>query len=391
MRSGPVLGFVLSFGVLGYSAISAQQATTDDPIQQLVKQVQAGKSNLRFDNKHGYLKDLLTALDIKPESQTLVWSKTSLQGPRISPQAPRAIYFNDHTYVGWVNGGDLIEIATVHPEKGTRFYTLRNHQAPSVDFQDEFQRCIACHAGPGLGGVPRLLSRSVNADSQGYQILRGGGRIMTPRTPLRERWGGWYVSGDHGKQRHRGNSPVKGDDEGFTFDVELGANKTDLNKYFDTSEYLHPHSDIVALMVMEHQMDVQNEIIRASNATKKHLADPETGTLEEACEPLVKSLLSIGEVQLDEPIKGMGPFQSMFESGGTKDARGRSLRTLDLNKRLFKFPISPMIESASFRALPKQTRDYVYKRFEAISKDANEFPQLTAADRIFLQDFLALR
>ena len=379
----------LSIAVLGYAALPSQ-GLVPDPIAKIASDIKSGRSNLTYDERHGYLKGLLKLLEIEQTSQTLVWSKTSLQGPRISPRAPRAIYFNEHTYVGWVNGGELIEIATVHPEKGTRFYSIPNEKQDKLVFNEEFQRCIACHAGPGLGGVPRLLSRSVNADSQGYQILRGGGRIMTPRTPFKDRWGGWYVSGTHGKQRHRGNAPAVGDDEGFTFDPELGANKTDLTRYFNVGEYLNPHSDIVALMVLEHQMDVQNEIIRAGNLTRKIIEDPQVGTISEAAEPLVRALLSIGEVQLQEPIKGMGAFQRDYEKGGRRDRKGRSLRDLDLSRRLYKYRLSPMIESASFKALPKEVRFQVMTRLREIADERATpvYDEIDQADRTFLREFL---
>ena len=387
----PVHSFLLisSLGVAGFGAILPQQSAEPDPVAKLAAEIKSGKSKLAFDTKHGYLRALLRELKIPVCSQTLVWSKTSLQGPKINPRNPRAIYFNDHTYVGWVNGGEFLEIASVHPTEGTVFYSIRNVKQPRVAIDEEFERCIACHAGPGLGGSPRLLVRSVNADKLGYTLMSGG-RIVTPRTPIEQRWGGWYVSGTHGKVRHRGNSAAVGDDEGFTFDVELGANKTDLSRYFDTSQYLSPHSDIVALMVLENQMHVQNEIIRTATSVRRWLLDP-SNTLAEACEPLVDALLGIGEAPLKEPVKGMGAFQREYESGGIKDSKGRSLRQLELNTRLFRFRLNPMIHSESFAALSPVARKQVLKRIVEIAegKDSSaRFASITASERAEILELL---
>src|SRR5207247_698245 len=81
------------------------------------------------------------------------------------------------------------------------------------------------------------------------------------RSPMEERWGGWYVTGTSGDQRHLGNKVM--DDEG-RFDREAGCNTTDLKGRVDTAPYLSPHSDIVALMVLAHQTYVQNQMIQAA-------------------------------------------------------------------------------------------------------------------------------
>ncbi|MCC7231016.1 MAG: hypothetical protein IT203_11535, partial [Fimbriimonadaceae bacterium] len=117
----PLAGCIGIFGVAGF--VTSEPPT--DAIANLQKELGAGAVTLPFEPKCGYLKAILKQLDVPESSQVLVFAKTSLQSRFISPQKPRAIYFNDHTYVGWVNGGELIEIASVDPEKGTRFYTIR--------------------------------------------------------------------------------------------------------------------------------------------------------------------------------------------------------------------------------------------------------------------------
>lgn len=357
-----------SFGGLVLAAVSDPEPKVLDPIATLEERITAGKAKLDFESGQGYLKSILKELDIPWSSQALVWTKTSLQGFYISPKKPRAIYFNESSYVGWVNGGELIEIITVHPEMGARFYSIRNQQMPQVEFRDDFNRCIGCHAGRGLGRIPRLFAKSTFANPDGREIVRESGLFMSPRTPIKSRWGGWYVTGSHGPQRHRGNSFASptGDPDNPLFDAEAGANQSSLSSYFDTSQYLTGSSDIVALMVMEHQMAVQNEISRTGIALRA--GEP----LADSCEPLVEVLLSNEETPLTSPIKGNTQFQSDYEKRGPKDAKGRYLRELDLKTRLFKSRVSPMIASAAFAALPEDAKKHIFARFSEILKGSDK-------------------
>src|SRR5689334_10826363 len=85
-----------------------------NPLTVLQKRLDTGQVDLRWNEKHGWLESVLQALRIPKSSQTLVFSKTSFQRSAISPQTPRAIYFNDNTYVGYVQGGgEVLEISTV--------------------------------------------------------------------------------------------------------------------------------------------------------------------------------------------------------------------------------------------------------------------------------------
>src|SRR6185503_18109094 len=110
--------------------ISYSSARAEDPAAMLDRAVSAGKVQLARDEKRGYLESLLRELKIPVSSQTLVFSKTSFQRDRISPQRPRAVYFNGDTYVGYVPGGDVIEIASTDPKLGTTFYTISQTGAP---------------------------------------------------------------------------------------------------------------------------------------------------------------------------------------------------------------------------------------------------------------------
>ena len=104
--------------------IEYSRSVAENPVSDLEAAVRRGEVELRRDARQGYLRDLLARLAIRAESQILVFSKTSLQRDRISPRAPRAIYFNDDVYVGYCRAGNVLEIAAADPHLGMAFYTL---------------------------------------------------------------------------------------------------------------------------------------------------------------------------------------------------------------------------------------------------------------------------
>src|SRR5687768_4865402 len=125
--------------------INYNKAKLKDPVSALQRKLAAGKLELVADGEQGYLQSLLVALDIPINSQSLVFSKTSLQRDRISPRMPRALYFNDETYVGYVRGGDVIEIATTDPAVGTVFYTLDQATDAKPALVRQTDSCFQCH------------------------------------------------------------------------------------------------------------------------------------------------------------------------------------------------------------------------------------------------------
>lgn len=355
-----------------------------DPIAEL----QTRPVKLEFEPRHGYLVSLLKALDVPVSSQTLVFSKTSLQSERITPKAPRALYFNDDVYVAWVQGASSIEIMSVDPQKGAAFYALGQEN----DGRPEFERvtghiCSACHYEQSSKTfVPRLVFSSVIPDETGN--VEGTFPIQTTdQSPMQERWGGWYVTGTHGTQRHLGNivlkTPASAIGDLSSIDSSRTSNVTSLNDRFDTTPYLSPHSDIVALMVLAHQIEIQNLITLAS--AKSDLDPRETG------EPLVKAMLFASVPAMKEPVSGTSSFAADFSARGPRDSRGRSLRDFDLKTRLFRHPLSYMIYSRAFDAMPDKVKVYVYGRLLDIltGKDrSSEFAGLASADRTMILEIL---
>jgi hypothetical protein len=385
-----------------HDAIAYATTAPTDAIAHLQARIDAGEVTLAYDEARGYLPSLLAELEVPPSSQGLVFSRTSLQLDRIAPWSPRAIYFNDDVYVGWVQGGPIIEVASVDPKLGTVFYSLPQTAEAKPKFERETHTCLVCHDSASVtGGVPGLIVRSVIPDRYGYGLAPVGKSITTDQTPLQERWGGWYVTGTHGEQTHMGNviAPVLSHEVGniksylASAKLPTGHNVTDLRGRLDLEPYLTPHSDIVAMMVLAHQATVHNLITRAGYEGR--VAERE-GAVNEArirtaAEPLVRALLFVKEAPLTAPLKGTSSFSQEFAARGPRDAKGRSLRDLDLERRLFKYPLSYLIYSDSFDAMPAAVKDYVYSRLAAIlggNEGSPEFAHLSSSDREAILEIL---
>ncbi len=386
-----------------YSATAPQ-----DRVAQLKQQLDAGEVTLAHDSKRGYLADLMAKLQVPASSQTLVFSKTSLQRHHISPRTPRALYFNDDIYLGWVQGGDVIEISAVDPNLGAVFYTLdqRDERSPVITRQTD--QCLLCHASSQTQRVPGHIMRSVYSDDTGLPVFSSGTYRTDDTSPLHERWGGWYVTGTHGRQTHMGNELVSRHSRPEDLDTAAGANATRLDERFNTAPYMTPHSDIVALMVLGHQVLVHNQLAAASfsgrttqrdarvmNNALLRADDFESESTQRryasAAEKVVDSLLMVGEHALSDAIVGTSTFSDEFSARGPSDRSGRSLRQLDLQKRLFRYPCSYLIYSEAFDRLPCRVLEIVYQRLWEILAEhdpAQKYAHLTAADRQAILEIL---
>src|ERR1043166_1095081 len=231
------------------------------PVAKLQECLDKGEVELRRDEQYGYLLSVLTNLHARPSSQMLVFSKTSFQRERIDPKHPRGVFVGDDAYVGYVPGSPLLEISTVDPKLGAVFYTLDQRDVAKPKFVRTDQ-CLECHASAKSMGVPGHLARSFMTDENGVVDLSTGTSQVNHRTPFEERWGGWYVTGTHGTQTHRGNLVGKAAFEKASQQPNYRGNITNLSTFCDVSPYPLNQSDIVALMVMEHQTHIQNFITR---------------------------------------------------------------------------------------------------------------------------------
>ncbi|MGI9475012.1 MAG: hypothetical protein ACR2NZ_26000 [Rubripirellula sp.] len=370
--------------------IDYHNADVNDPVAKLASHVEAGKVHLDYDEKFGYLKSVLSALDIPISSQTLVFSKTSLQLHRISPRNPRSLYFNDDVYVGFCQQGDVLEFAATDAQQGATFYTLKQSDSEQPEFVRDRGGCLSCHASGRTQNVPGYLVRSVFSDGGGRPKF-GSGTFLTDQTSdFKDRWGGWYVTGDHGAMRHMGNTTCDDDDD-TDFDREPGANQKRLDEFIRTDNFLTPHSDIVALMVLEHQTQMHNAIAAANYETRQavhqsrqmnellerdpeYLSESAQRRINSAAEQVLEYMLMCDEFALTNMVSGSSSFTEDFQKRGRQDARGRSLRDFDLETRLFRYPCSYLIHSDAFDALPSLVRDRVLQRLMAIlsGEDASE-------------------
>ena len=356
-------------------AIQYQKATPRGPVAKLIDQINRGKATLQFDQHFGYLPSLLKQLDVPVSSQMLVYSRTSLQVDHISPETPRALYFNDDVYVGFVQdpqAGTKIEIASADPVHGAVFYTLdqRPQPHPRPARQDS---CLQCHASGQSMGVPGHLARSHLIDQRGDPVTFTGDSSVDHRTPMAQRWGGWYLTGDLHGQTHLGNRPWPADDPPPT--AQDTSSLPNLDRFLDTSRYLSPHSDVVALMVYEHQRQMHNFITRLNFQARIQLRRyGHIHYLHEPIEAFLRYLLFVDEAPLAAPVTGTSSFQQEFEQRGPTDSKGRSLRQFNLHTRLFKYPCSYLIYSDAFDQLPEPLLDHIYQRLFAILSGEDRSP-----------------
>jgi hypothetical protein len=362
------------------AAIEYSSRPTHDPVAELNRKIQAGQAGLKFDAASGYLRPLLEALGIPVESQLAVFSKTSFQTNGIGPHNPRSLFFNDSVTVAWVRGAWTLELAAEDPEQGVVFYTLDQMFSEKPVFRRR-NDCLSCHNSDNAAGVPGMLMRSVFTARDGTALFQLGSYNTDHSSPLEQRWGGWYVTGKSGGAVHMGNTLVTDGQTGAPAPAEHEL--ASLDGKIDTGGYLSKYSDIVALMVFEHQMRAINLLTRVGWEAR-YAASRKTPLAPDAVVALADYLLFVDEAPLHGRIESSSGFDRKFAAGGPRDSQGRSLRQFDLERRLMRYPCSYMIYSAAFDALPAVARDAVYQRMWAVlsgREKGERYARLTPADR----------
>ncbi len=398
----------LAWGDHNQPPINYGQTRPSNCISELQNKLDQGQVKLQFDENFGYLKSVLQELNVPLSSQVLVFSKTSLQRHRIGPRTPRAIYFNDDVYIGFCRRGDVMEVSAVDPQLGTVFYTMDQKPSKEPRFVRQGDNCLICHGSSMTHGYPGHMVRSVYTTWDGMPALGLGTVRVNHTSPFEERWGGWYVTGISGKQQHRGNFVLQSRYEKPPADNKKGTNITNLRDKFFVGNYLTPHSDLVALMALEHQTEMHNRITRANFETRlaiyqqkeldrifkrenEGLSESTKSRIKSVCDPLVEYMLFSGEAKLSEKIRGTSSFAKEFAARGPKDNQGRSLREWDLEKRLFKYPCSYLIYSDAFDQLPQEAKDFIYERLWDILTERDvsaEFDHLLSQDRQAIREIL---
>jgi hypothetical protein len=384
------------------------RSAVNDPVAVLQKQLDEGKVKLTYEKDHGYLKSVLKLLKVPVSSQTLVFSKTSFQYPHITPDHPRALYYNDDVYVGAVHNGKTIEIVSFDAKQGAIFYLIDEEKVDKPVFQRAELDCTQCHIASGTRGIPGVLLRSVTTLPNGSLSNTAPQFITDQKSPWNERWGGWYVTGA---------VPGPSMANKVVGEVQPVANAQpapETTPKFDASAYLTGTSDSVALMVLAHQTQMHNLITLTNYQTRlalynlaktsgqdpdntpvagpppslESLPDATRAKIQKPAEQLLRYLLFANETSLggqdgSQAIKASA-FAREFAAQGVRDSRKRSLRDFDLSDRIFRYPCSYLIYSSAFDELPEPARGYIYHRLLQVLSGQDQSPDfagLSATDR----------
>jgi hypothetical protein len=357
-----------------------------DAIARLQQRLAAGE--LAFaGNEQEVLRALLRALRVPLESQVLVFSKTSLQRGRIRPDRPRALYFSDTVYVGWVPGG-LIEVTAIDPQLGPVFYALDPRTVrPAERIFTRDADCLRCHGGNFVRDIPGIFVRSVVPDASGEPLFRHGTELVDDQTPFARRWGGWYVTGYSGAEPHRGN--IFGTEQGEQLTFEPTKQRpADASALFDTAPYPTNTSDVVSLLVLEHQITVQNALTHAAQHCRKMIAyqhslqktfgeqitdepayDSVKSVFAGAVDTVVDRLLFRGAAPLPAGVAGRADFQRAFAAEAPRSRAGHALKDFQLRDRLFAQRCSFLIYSEMFTTLPATLQERILDRLYAALRE----------------------
>jgi hypothetical protein len=384
------IGPAVLFAAAAIVVVRAQSpdAGPRDALGRFGSRLASGAAMLDYIEGRGYLPSLLEQLGIGVDSQVLVFSKTSFQHALINPSNPRALYFNDAVAIGMVPGGSVYEMMAVEPSRGLAFYTLDTKRTEHPVFQRRGVECLFCH-GPGNKGAAAMVVASVIPDREGVPAYTSAFiDTIDHRTPFERRWGGWYVTGTHGSLTHMGNAVATDPEHPLDLDQTNSLNVTSLAGRFDLSKYLTGTSDIVALMTLEHQVGMTNRLgalgVQYAAAQRSGAVSAADKDIDAGIRDLVDYMLFVDAAPLGAPIAGVSTFTRTFAARGPRDPQGRSLREFDLRTKLFRYPMSYMIYSELFDALPQSIRERVYQRLHDIltGRDTTaKYAQMPASDR----------
>jgi hypothetical protein len=332
------------------------QRTAVDRFSRRIPELAAGGLPLDRSSERAFLKSLLRALDIPESSQLLVFSNTSLQLSLINPDNPRALYFSDDLYLGYVPGGK-IEVATLDAELGAVFYIFDIPRSDSRVVVERARRCMNCHANEDTLKVPGLSVKSVAPGP-------GGGSLDTfhpgqsgHTQPLAERFGGWYVTGTGGFDGHWGNRM------GRLYQGELSATPLEPGTRFSFERYPVATSDLLAHLLHEHQVGGVNRLIRAQYRFRE-LRHRNGGSVPQALPPDLETeladLLSYLLFAQEAPLPASGiPGNPALREGFARNRKvvdGHSLKDLDLRTRLLRFRCSYLVHTPFFEGLDADLR-----------------------------------
>ena len=279
----------------------------EDPFSKIIKKIENGSITLNYDSNYNYLNSLLRELNITPESQLLVYSNTSLQLSRISPRNPRAIYFSDDIYLGYVPGGGSI---------------------------DAFRRKLSGH-----------------------------------EVPFDQRFGGWHITGNHPFENSWANHTGM-IENGTTIKIPNPPGmQFNWGKYLTKHSDIIPHLILEHQVGFTNRcLSVTYRFRELSKLKNKPTYEQK---VEQFVEKEAKSLLSYILFQNEAfiPKNTINPntkFADFFVRKGITSLKGYSLNTLNLKNRLFNLRCSYMIFSNSFNGLPLVFKSHLLKKLNFI-------------------------
>lgn len=365
----------------------------DDRFARLQKALQKNEVKLDTADDKTFLASVLKALDVPVSSQLLVFSASSLQSEIINPRNPRALYFNEDTYIGYVPGGK-VEIIAMDPAMGAMFYIFERLRpgggVPAITRSD---KCFNCHAGNATRRVPGLIAESLlpmlsgasletyRRDEQGHQI------------PLEKRFGGWHLTGQHHLKDEQNLSNLMG-----RTSSSRGFEKTRIEPGQMSNLDLHllPTSDILPHLVHEHQIGFENRVFHAAYVMRKLLADGRgmvpmaaKDEVEKLADELARYVLFADEAKLpSQGVEGDAAFIREFQRNKKAVSAGPSLKDFDLKTRIFKYRCSYMLYTDSWQKLPAALRERVYFKMGEGLREQNPNP---AYAHLPVEEKLAIR
>jgi hypothetical protein len=310
-----------------------------DRFSKMIAQVAAGKAALDLSNNTAFLLSLLKALEIPVSSQLLVFSGSSLQKRLINSRNPRALYFNEDTFVGFVPGG-RIEIASLDPELGlifSIFDPLRGGAAlPTVTRPEG---CLNCHAEAHSYRLPGVSIESLAVDRDGSSLETYRRGEIGHMVPLADRFGGWHLTGGHGLASTRANFI------GSLSPAGMARTENPVGKFADVSNYPVATSDILPHLIHEHLSGFLNRLIQLRYLERRmrmaaQTSEPDRAAMQRLVDEFADYLLFKDEAALPSGgVTGEPTYQAAF----LERYAGSGLGQFDLKSRIFRLRCSYLL------------------------------------------------
>ena len=368
----------LLFAFLGGVAWGQETSGRRDRVSRLLDAVGRGEISVEAPDELGFLRKLLAALEVPVSSQMLVMTATSLQKQMISPRRPRALYFNEDTYVGYVPGG-RVEILSLEEDEGLHLGIFDRAVTGRMPTLRHNENCLTCHQPPELGGAVGLVIESV------VPTIHGGGMRAYRREqtghgiPLGERFGGWLLT-DAPDFPHQGNRIV---------DLSGESPRDRILKpgeLYPWSQYPVATSELLPQLLQEHQAGAIN---RCAVAAQRLAATRERArVLAEEARTLARYFLFADEAPLPPGVQASAEYGAAF-AANRRAVGGAALKDLDLQTRLLKYRCSYMIYTPAFTGLPEDLRVATLGEIaRALRTSAPEYAYLPATEKGTLRAIL---